>query len=643
MKVRYNRPLPLYWSLLVMVLLTGSAGQAFGKTSGVSRVHSVSPTKKIITVSSDKESVISMAGGRGSAPYVAFPFISQGAVSYTVTRLSPETFRLGGLAMPAVDSAEGSNAIARANFQSLGDANGVLLKQVGIMRGEKLFSLIVLPYQYDSTTGRVTYFKTINVTLSSNAAFPSTFDNLPEALTRDVANQVQSNTPIPSGNYIRIVVDQDGIYHITGEELDTAGVDLSGFTSKNMTLWNHGKQIPIYVHTVDGNAFTKSGYFEFYGTANRVDYSQGRPDLYLDPFSNDNVYFLTRDSTGPAQRLNMENGALGHAGNAVSLADYSFTENKHLEVDRVFERLDAVDLNEPYDREDHWFWTEVSSQQMATEPFYLAYPDTTSIQPLTLTAAFQGITHFDIPDEHQAELFINSTHVLSSNWVNQTTNIVNVGVSANIPQNVLHNGYNSFEIYNANPGNVDVCTFTFNWVELHYQRLYVAHNDYLKFTVPDNAQPGYYDFVIEHFKNSNITVYRLNDSRITNVTIKHLNNQGTAQGYAALFEAYVQSPADQFIAVSDSGKLNPVKIEVVPRAGLASHDYSANYIIIASRQLDNVSGKQFDQSNPVSKLASWYNSHGVRTMVVNAVQVYDAFNYGIESPHAIKSFISYAY
>ncbi len=643
MKFWYNKQFCFACSSLILAILMGLGEQVFGETSGVTRVQSISPTKKVISVVSDKQCVISMAGGRGSAPYVAFPFLSRGAVSYTVTRLGPATFRLGGAAMPAIDSAEGSKAIARANFQSLTDGDGVLLKQVGIMRGEKVFSLIVLPYKYDSTTGQITYFKTVNVTLNSDVAFPSSFDNLSAAMTRNVVNQVQSNAPISSGDYIRIVVDKDGIYHITGEELDTAGVNLSGFTSQNMTLWNHGKQIPIYVHTTGGNAFTKSSFFEFYGTANRVDYSEERPDLYLDPFSNDNVYFLTKDSTEPAQRLVTENGALGHAPNGINLANYSFTETKHLEVDRVFERLDAVNPNEPYDRQDHWFWTEVSSQQMATEPFYLAYPDTTSIQPLTLRAAFRGITHFGIPGEHQAELFINNTHVLSSNWMNQTTNIVNVGQSANIPQNVLHNGYNNFEVYNANPGNVDVCTFAFNWVELHYQRLYVAHNDYLKFTVPDNAQPGCYDFVIEHFMNSGISVYRLNDSRITNVTIKYLNNQGTAQGYAALFEAYVQSAADQFIAVSDSGKLNPVKIDVVPRAGLTSHDYSANYIIIAGRQLDNVSGKQIDQSNPVSKLASWYNSHGVKTMVVNAVQVYDAFNNGIKSPHAIKSFISYAY
>lgn len=643
MAVRYDRVHHRFWSALMVALLLGLAEQASGNTVGLTKVQSISPTKRLITVTSDDQSIASMARGNGGTPYVAFPFLSRGAVSYSVSRLNPKTFRLVGPAAPAVDSAKGSNATARFDFKSLTDANGVLLKEVGIMRGEKLFSLIVLPYRYDSATGQITYFRNINVTLTSNAAFPSHFDDLSEEMKRNVMNEPQANAPTPSGDYIRIVVNDDGIYHITGEELDTAGVNLSRFTSGNMTLWNHGKQIPIYVHTLGGAAFTKSSYFEFYGTANRISYSQGRPDLYLDPFSDDNVYFLTVDSTQSVQRLVTEDGALGHASNAVNLANYSFTETKHLEIDHDYERLDAVDLNETYDSQDHWFWTKVSSQQMSTAPFCLAYPDTTSIHPLTLTAAFQGITHFGMPDEHQAELFINDTHVLSAIWNNQTTKIANLGSSSSIPHSVLHNGYNNFKIYDANPGNLDICTFAFNWAELRYQRLYVADKDYLKFTVPDNAQPGYYDFVIQQFNNPEISVYRLNASRISNVTIKYLNNQGNAQGHAALFEAYVQSPLDQFIAVSNSRKLSPVSIEVVPRAGLSSIDYSADYVIITSRQLDDVTEKQIDQVNPVSKLASWYNSHGVKTIVVNAVQVYDAFNYGIKSPYAIRSFISHAY
>jgi len=552
-----------------------------------------------------------------------------------------------------VDTAEGNSVITSKDSRN--PANVVSLKQVGIMRGKKVFSLIVCPYDYNSGAGKLTYYRTVNVSLTSDRSFPPDFDNLAKAQktltgsSEPVNLRKASAQQLPSGSYIRIVVNREGIYHITGYDLDTAGVNISGITSENMTLWNHGKQIPIYVYTTSGGQFTKDSYFEFYGTPNLINYSGGRPDMYLDPFTDNNVYFLTKDSTAPAQHLVTESGALNRVSNATDLSGYSFTQIAHLEKDGQFLRLDAVDPDQTYDKRDHWYWTEVSSNQMVTVPFYLSYPDTTSIQPLLITAAFHGVTHLDgqngspnVPNEHQAELFINQSHVLNTTWNGQTMQIAQVGADANIPQSVLHHGTNNFQVYDANPGTIAVTTFAFNWVELKYQRLYVADKDYIRFTIPDNALPGFYNFTIQNFHNSSVSVYRLNVSRITDVTIQSLSSQGSTRGYGALFQAYVQSTGDQFIAVSDDGKLKPVQIEQIPNVGLSSYDYSADYIMIVNRQLDDVV-KNTDPNNPISRLASWYNSHGTKTIVVDADEIYDEFSYGIKSPYGIKSFISYAY
>lgn len=639
-----------YGALLFVCAFLVSSGRAAAGNRTEVRVQSVSSTQRVLTFSFDKARVLAMTEGTGAASCVAQLFSSRGNVSYTVVRQNPVTVTLAGPLPEATDTAEGAPRLVTAKPSAWSGTDGVLLKQLGVMRGEKIFSLVVRPYDFNSGSRQLTYYKTVVINLSSSQTFPADFDQPCTNFDGRPTGRTSSSAPVPASTYIRILVNQDGIYHITGNDLDTAGVSISGFTSQNMTLWNHGKQIPIYVHTPGGIQFTKESYFEFYGTANRVDYSDGRPDMYLDPYTDENVYFLTDDSTAPPQRLVTESGALDRVSNAVDLYNYSFTETDHIEQDKIFERLPYVDPNQNSDRRDHWFWTEVSSNQMVSLPFYLAYPDTTNIQPLTLTAAFHGITQFDsvsgvpnISNDNQAELFINQTHVLSTTWNGQTLRIAKVGADASIPQNVLHNGENTIQVYNANPGNVAVSTFAFNWIELKYQRLYVADKDYLKFTVPDNARPGYYNFLIQHFQNPSISVYRLNNSKITNITIKLLNNQGTAQGYAAMFQAYVQSPDDQFIAVSDAGKLKPLRIEQVPNIGLSSHDYSADYIMVTNRQLDDLTGGRQDPSNPISQLAAWYNSHGTKTLVVDAVEVYDAFNYGIKSPYAIKDFISYAY
>ncbi|HEY9167778.1 MAG TPA: C25 family cysteine peptidase [Candidatus Kryptonia bacterium] len=634
---------------LLVVLFTFTSQLNAAVRKGLS-VKSISPTQRVLTITSDKTSVLSLIDGSyGSVPYISFPFVSTGNVSYSVQRSNPAILSLSSPPPAFVDSSTGLPGVAEPDLAALGASSGVILKQVGIMRGRKVFSLIVVPYVYSPTSRQLTYYESVTVSLNSTQPFAEDFDKPSGVLSSKLTNKVQSSAPPPAGSYIRIIVNQDGIYHVSATDLDTSHVNLSGFTSQNMTLWNHGKQIPIYVHTSGGTAFTGDSYFEFYGTANRVNYSGGRPDLYADPFTDNNVYLLTDDSTAPAQRLVTESGALNRVSNAVDLSGYSFTQTAHLEKDLRFERLDAVDLNQNFDRRDHWFWAEVSSNHTVTVPFTLSYPDTTSIQPLTLTAAFHGITHLDgsnnspnVPNEHQAELFINQTHVLNSTWDDQNIQISSVGSAANIPQSVLHNGSNNLQVFDANPGNVAVSTFALNWVELEYQRLYVADNDYIKFTIPDNAQPGYYNFLIQNFHNSTVSVYRLNVSKITDITIRYINTPGSPVGYTASFQAYMQSPDDQLIAVSDAGKLRPILIEQVPNSGLSSYDYSADYIIISSRQLDDITKTQ-DPSNPVNQLASWYNTHGVKTLVVDAVQVYDDFNYGIKSPYAIRDFISNAY
>jgi len=164
------------------------------------------------------------------------------------------------------------------------------------------------------------------------------------------------------------------------------------------------------------------------------------------------------------------------------------------------------------------------------------------MRPLTLSAAFQGLSHLDgtnglpnVQNEHQAEMFINQSYVLSTAWDSQSPRFA-TDSSGNIPQSVLHSGVNSLQIYNANPGNIAIAEYAFNWAEIRYQRLYIAEGDYLDFTVPDDARPGYYNFLIRNFRNSSICVYRMNNSKITDVSIKPIDERGNSRTYSASFQ-----------------------------------------------------------------------------------------------------------
>lgn len=633
--------------IFVCTFLISSSWAGAGSRTPV-KVRSISPTQRALTFSIGRDDIVALSGKHARVFPIRQIFTARGNITYTAARQDPVSISLDTPLQDFTDTSKGGQSTFVTGPSPGSATGGVTLKKLGVMRGQELYSLIVRPCDYDPATRRLTYYRTITVNLNSTEPFPSGFDSPGGNFARKELGKARRISALTNSFAIRLVVRQDGIYQVTGRELDSSGVDISHFTSDNLTLWNRGKQIPIYVHTPTGSRFTDNSYIEFYGTENRIDYSRGRPDMYLDPFTRDNVYFLTGDSAARAQRFATESGALNRYGNAIDLAGYSFTQTAHLEQDNTFSRLPMADRDQPCDKRDHWFWTEVSSGQMVSLPFYLAYPDTTSIKPLTFTAAFHGLTFGEggasSPlDEHRAEMFVNQSHLINTSWSGQTLHIVDAGTNVNIAQNALHHGANSLRIYNSNPGNVSMASFAFNWIEFRYQRLYVADKDYLEFSAPDNALPGSYNFLIQHFQDPSISVYRLSGSRITDITIRNLRGSGLAGGYAAQFQAYIQSPNDRFVAVSSSGKLRPVSIERVRNASLASNDYSADYIIVTSRKLDDLSNYKSDPSNPVNRLASYYDAHGTRTLVVDATEVYDDFNYGIKSPRAIRDFVSYAY
>jgi len=99
--------------------------------------------------------------------------------------------------------------------------------------------------------------------------------------------------------YFKLTVTEDGIYRVTGLELETAGLNLAEVQGRNLQLYHHGKQIPMFVS--DADILEDDGFIEFYGKANRGEIDR---HLYLDwekdqlnpeysNFTSDAIYFLT--------------------------------------------------------------------------------------------------------------------------------------------------------------------------------------------------------------------------------------------------------------------------------------------------------------------------------------------------------------
>ncbi len=109
--------------------------------------------------------------------------------------------------------------------------------------------------------------------------------------------------------YYKFSISEDGIYRITGETLQNAGIDLSKVNGSSIRLYALGKQVPVFLSTED--QFTSTDFIELYGhkTRSEVDHFLfRRPEsdmlnpevsMYTDKAS----YYLSFDGEGPAMRV----------------------------------------------------------------------------------------------------------------------------------------------------------------------------------------------------------------------------------------------------------------------------------------------------------------------------------------------------
>ena len=121
-----------------------------------------------------------------------------------------------------------------------------------------------------------------------------------------------------SKDYYKIPVSEDGIYHITYQQLSDSGIDLENVMGKDFQLYLYGKEINIYAST--SGKFSPNDYIEFYGEKNRTKLDSflfRNKNHILNPeysmFTDTSAYFLTWDkATANKRYADIENDLSGN-------------------------------------------------------------------------------------------------------------------------------------------------------------------------------------------------------------------------------------------------------------------------------------------------------------------------------------------
>ena len=409
--------------------------------------------------------------------------------------------------------------------------------------------------------------------------------------------------------YWKLHVPADGLYRVSYEDLQTAGVPVDTIDPSTFQLFLQGSEVAIALED-DGDAVFEPGEaFLFYG--------QQAHTRYTDV----NIYWLTYGQAA-GLRMNVVDGTPNGGADPVT-----FKATVHEEQDVTYQRglpMEGEDV-------DRWYWNYFEAPYPGrgahneTHAYDLDLPNLASgSYTATLRPRPRGkSSEFLIEPDHRMYWYVNGHYVGEALWDGQdeftgtlefpqsyltTTNVISYVVSP-LPDVSKDNGY-------------------VNWYELDYYAGYQATNDSLLFGT-DAA--GDWAYTLTGFLTDVVHIIEITDPLHPQLIVNATVTPGGS--YEVRFRA-TSSGVARYLAVGEEQVLTPALIEEDTPSDLRNPANGADWIAISHAAFLTVAQQLADYRAEV---------HGMRTMVVDVQDVYDEFNGGLMSAQAIRDFLQYAY
>ena len=398
-----------------------------------------------------------------------------------------------------------------------------------------------------------------------------------------VACSDDDDADMPVGNLadgaVKVLVDEDGVYQITVEELTEAGLTIETIADPTLELSQDGSAVP---YLIEGDSLI------FYGEGPTSRYTNFRP-------------YLVR--TGQSGQLISTRANLTNAGPEVA----EIVNSVHLESEAVYASNARTELNE-----ETWFWQTIrpgtSVALTATLPF---------VGPGTATATFElyGVTYSDESAiDHDFDVIINGQNLGTVAWDGQTWQQATV----EIPAGLLRNGQNDISLDNAVAGAVQVDIMHLNWVRLDINTTPAAIDDQVRFSGTEGVVP------LTGFSGPP-KVFDVSDAMNPALITEWDFVGGTARIGAS-------SDMDVF-AVGPNGYQKPAMITGYRESDWRNTANQVDLIIVSTDQVIPA----------LAPLVTLREEQGLTVAVVPAGEIYDEFGFGEDSPESIYRFVKYAF
>lgn len=409
----------------------------------------------------------------------------------------------------------------------------------------------------------------------------------------------------------KIITKEEGIHHITYQDLAAAGMDPETFNPRELHITHSGWEIPIFVKGEEDSVFNVDDYIDFY--ARRL---QGE-HTYHNLYTTEQIYWLSSGDSLGKRMVNEDSYPYDTTG-ALSLN--AFRDTLHFEDDNIFVRLsdpraDSIDM---------WFSDRLYGPDSQIIDVNIQHPDTLST--FDLLVMLHGFT--TTPYGHHVQVFLNDSLLNESVWSGQAPFLVQIPT---VPATLLKHGSNTVKLICPSPMDSVDGIFS-NWIEISYDHLLHASSNRITFRMPDTVQDTLYEFTFDNFDFADVDIYKRDVSRITNFKKESYQENGTTKYRFTIQDDDITSLM-LYSTIPVWDKLKPESIEPVALRDLHAPTNVASFLIITSEGL----------RTSAEAYALWKQSNGFDCMVVTVNEIYDAFSYGIASPEVIREFIAYAY
>lgn len=421
--------------------------------------------------------------------------------------------------------------------------------------------------------------------------------------------------------FIKIKIDETGIYQLTASKLASAGADISSDEVNSIKIFGKGGvALSEYVPDAMNNELDEQEIIinkNPDGTLNNIVFL-GMPSNgfyryhkgishYINSYSNSNYYILTWG---------------GEAGKrAVEVAEPTgqVVNNPTNYVHRIFEEEELVNPY-PFGSGRQWL-----GRSFFSSPFVNVLHNLDRNGEILYKIWLAHASGVDA----RYDIYENSNKIGSLVLYDNNTEYAYArrdGINIKLPASQIANDNRSVLLFDYKNSSSAGATPYFDYYEIHYPRSFTAIDNEL-FFMADTNLVGVTEYTMNGFSGEKIYGFDISNAHAP----KLLKNLSTTGGIFKFREDHDKVNTYQYYI---SSKIRTPEIEPTEIAGLREYDFSKDVILVTHRDLLNSAEKykEYRESNSDLKIGVFLTEH-----------IYNEFAGGMPDPTAIRDFIAYAY